>query len=131
VLSRGKIPREVYVLLTDYAFVAFFIFFGLFFVAAALIGAWFIRPQRPSRIKGDIYECGEATRGTAWVRYNVRFYLIALAFVVFDVEAAFLFPWAVAAKKLGLYAFVEMMIFIGILLVALGYAWRKGALKWV
>jgi NADH-quinone oxidoreductase subunit A len=117
-------------LLTDYAFVAFFIGFGLFFVAAALIGAWFIRPQRPSRMKRDIYECGETTRGTAWVQYNVRFYLIALAFVVFDVEAAFLLPWAVAAKKLGLYAFVEMMVFIGILLIALAYAWRKGALKW-
>jgi NADH-quinone oxidoreductase subunit A len=118
-------------LLTDYAFVAFFIFFGLFFVGAALVGAWFVRPSRPGRIKNDIYECGETTRGTTWVRYNVRFYLIALAFVVFDVEAAFLLPWAVAAKKLGLYAFVEMMVFIGILLVALGYAWRKGALKWV
>lgn len=122
--------REVYALLTDYAFVAFFIIFGLFFVAAALVGAWFIRPQRPSRVKGEIYECGETTRGTSWVRYNVRFYVVALAFVIFDVEAAFLFPWAVAAKKLGLYAFVEIAIFIGILLVALAYAWRKGGLKW-
>jgi NADH-quinone oxidoreductase subunit A len=122
--------NEVKVLLTDYAFVAFFIFFGIFFVAAALIGAWFIRPQRPSRIKGDIYECGETTRGTSWVQYNVRFYVVALAFVIFDVEAAFLLPWAVAAKKLGLYAFVEIMIFVGILLVALAYAWRKGGLKW-
>jgi NADH-quinone oxidoreductase subunit A len=122
--------REVCALLTDYAFVAFFIIFGLFFVAAALVGAWFIRPQRPSRIKGEIYECGETTRGTSWVRYNVRFYLIALAFVIFDVEVAFLLPWAVAAKKLGLFAFVEIAIFVGILLVALAYAWRKGALKW-
>jgi NADH:ubiquinone oxidoreductase subunit 3 (subunit A) len=64
------------------------------------------------------------------VRYNVRFYLLALAFVVFDVEAVFLLPWAVAAKKLGLYAFGEVMVFVGVLLVALGYAWRKGALKW-
>jgi NADH-quinone oxidoreductase subunit A len=117
-------------LLTDYAFVAFFIVFGCFFVAAALIGAWFIRPQRPSRIKGDIYECGETTRGTSWVQYNVRFYVVALVFVIFDVEVAFLLPWAVAAKRLGLYAFVEMMIFVGILLVALAYAWRKGGLKW-
>jgi NADH-quinone oxidoreductase subunit A len=117
-------------LLTDYAFVAFFVFFGIFFVAAALIGAWFLRPSRPGKLKNDIYECGEVTRGTSWVQYNVRFYLIALAFVVFDVEAAFLFPWAVAAKKLGLYAFVEITIFVAILLVALAYAWRKGALKW-
>ncbi len=117
-------------MLTNYAFVAFFIVFGLLFVGGALMGAWFLRPQRPARVKGDIYECGERTIGTAWVQYNVRFYLVALAFVVFDVEAAFLFPWAVAAKRLGLYAFVEMMVFIGILLVGLAYAWRKGALRW-
>lgn len=117
-------------MLTDYAFVAFFIVFGLAFVGIALVAAWFIRPQRPGKIKGDIYECGEATRGPAWIQYNVRFYLIALAFVIFDVEAAFLFPWAVEARKLGLYAFVEMLVFIGILLFALAYAWRKGALKW-
>ncbi len=117
-------------MLTDYAFVAFFIGFGLFFVGIALAAAWVVRPQRPGKIKGDIYECGEKTRGTAWVQYNVRFYLVALAFVVFDVEAAFLLPWAVAAKKLGLFAFAEMMVFIGILLFALAYAWRKGGLKW-
>jgi len=117
--------------LTDYAFVAFFIFFGFAFVGIALAAAWFVRPQRPGKIKGDIYECGETTRGTAWVQYNVRFYVVALAFVVFDVEAAFLLPWAVAAKRLGLYAFAEMMVFIGILIFALAYAWRKGGLKWV
>ena len=117
-------------MLTDYAFAAFFIFFGFAFVGIALVAAWLIRPQRPGRRKGAIYECGEETRGPAWVQFNVRFYLVALAFVVFDVEAAFLLPWAVAARRLGLYAFAEMLVFIGILLVALAYAWRKGGLKW-
>lgn len=118
-------------MLTDYAFAAFFIVFGFAFVGIALVAAWFIRPQRPGVIKNDIYECGETTRGTAWVRYNVRFYLVALAFVIFDVEAAFLFPWAVAAKHLGLYAFVEVAVFVAILLVGLAYAWRQGGLRWV
>jgi NADH-quinone oxidoreductase subunit A len=118
-------------LLTDYAFVAFFIVFGLAFVGMAIGAAWFLRPQRPGLSKADIYECGLKTYGTSWVQFNVRFYTIALAFVVFDVEAAFLFPWAVAAKQLGLFAFIEMMVFVAILLFALAYAWRKEALKWV
>lgn len=117
-------------MLTDYAFVGFFIFFGLFFVGATLVFASLLRPQRSNVVKADIYECGEKTIGTAWVQYNVRFYLIALAFVVFDVEAAFLLPWAVAAKQLGLYAFLEVTVFVVILLVAWLYAWRKGSLKW-
>ena len=117
-------------MLTDYAFAAFFIFFGFFFVGAALVAAWLVRPQRPGKIKGDIYECGEETRGPAWIRFNVRFYLVALAFVIFDVEAAFLFPWAVKARQLGLYAFAEVFVFVAILIIALAYAWRKGGLKW-
>lgn len=118
-------------MLTDYAFVGFFIIFGIGFVGIAIGSAFFVRPQRPGKIKLSTYECGVPTIGTSWVQYNVRFYLIALAFVVFDVEAAFLLPWAVAAKRLGLYAFIEMLVFIGILLFALAYAWRKKGLQWV
>ena len=69
--------------------------------------------------------------GNSWIRFNNRFYIFALIFVVFDVEAVFLFPWAVAFGQLGLYALIEMAIFITILFFGLYYAWRKGALKWV
>lgn len=118
-------------MLTDYAFVGFFIIFGIGFVGIAIGSAFFVRPQRPGKVKLSTYECGVPTIGTSWVRFNVRFYIIALAFVIFDVEAAFLLPWAVAANRLGLYAFVEMLVFIVILLFALAYAWRKKGLQWV
>ena len=91
----------------------------------------FIRPQRPSDEKLRNYECGEPPIGSAWIQFNPRFYIFALIFVIFDVEVVFLFPWAVAYKSLGLFALVEMLIFVGILLVGLLWAWKKGMLKWV
>jgi NADH:ubiquinone oxidoreductase subunit 3 (subunit A) len=77
------------------------------------------------------YECGEVPEGTAWIRFNIRFYVIALIFIIFDVEIVFLLPWAVVFKKLGLFAFVEGLIFIGILVVGLAYVWKKGDLEWI
>jgi NADH-quinone oxidoreductase subunit A len=90
-----------------------------------------LRPRRPSRVKLQTYECGESTVGSSWIQYNVGYYIFALIFVIFDVEVVFLFPWAVAFKKLGLFALIEMFIFLAILIFGLVYAWRKGALKWV
>ena len=84
--------------------------------------------------KGDkleIYECGELPEGSAWVQFNIRFYIIALIFIIFDVEVVFLFPWAVVFKELGLIAFVEVMMFLGILIVGFAYVWMKGDLDWV
>jgi len=110
----------------------FAIAFPLIPIAASVaLGVFRIRPRNPDPIKESVYECGMVPIGTAQVRYNVRYYLFALLFVVFDVEAVFLFPWAVAYGQLGLYAFVEAMIFIGILLVGYAYAWRKRAMEWV
>ena len=77
------------------------------------------------------YECGEVPEGSAWVKFNIRFYIIALVFIIFDVEVVFLFPWAVAYKQLPFFAVVEGVIFIVILAGGLLYAWRKGALDWV
>lgn len=77
------------------------------------------------------YECGEVPEGTAWIRFNIRFYVVALIFIIFDVEIVFLLPWAVVFKNLGLFAFVEGLIFIGILIVGLAYVWKKGDLEWV
>lgn len=90
-----------------------------------------VRPHNPYPAKNVNYECAEEPVGDSWFKFNNRFYIFALIFVVFDVEAVFLFPWAVAFGQLGLYALVEMIIFILILMFGLYYAWKKGALKWV
>lgn len=116
--------------LSSFAPVGIFMLLGLVFVIATVWIARFIRPQRPSDEKLRNYECGESAIGSAWIQFNPRFYIFALIFVIFDVEAVFLFPWAVAYKSLGLFALIEMLIFIGILLVGLLWAWKKGMLKW-
>jgi len=113
-----------------------FTFIGILVVIATLLPvvglglAWVIRPKKPNPIKQSTYECGIETIGDTWVQFKAQYYLYALVFVVFDIEAVFLLPWAVAYKQLPLYAFVEAVIFILILLLALVYAWRKGALRW-
>ena len=90
-----------------------------------------IRPSRYSEEKLTTYECGENPTGSAWIQFNIRFYVFALIFIVFDVEAVFLLPWAVVFRQLGPLAFVEGLVFIAILVVALTYVWRKGDLEWV
>ena len=100
-------------------------------VASVALGIFKIRPAKPDPIKQSVYECGMVPIGTAQVRYNVRYYLFALLFVVFDVEAVFLYPWAVAYRGLGFYAFAEVLIFIATLAVGYAYAWRKRAMEWI
>jgi NADH-quinone oxidoreductase subunit A len=120
-------------ILTDYIYVLLFMGGGLFLVGSALILSRMLRPFRPSREKLSTYECGETPIGDAWVQFNIRYYLYALLFVIFDVEAVFLIPWAVSFRSSGAFALtslLEMLLFLGILAVALIYAWRKGILKW-
>lgn len=100
--------------------------FGL---GTLLVGIIF-RPRRPYPEKLTPYESGNPPVGEPRYRFSVKFYIIAMLFVVFDVEAVFLYPWAVVFDKIGLYAFIEMMIFIAILLVGYVYAWKKEAFKW-
>ena len=90
-----------------------------------------LRPSRFSEEKLTTYECGETPVGNAWVQFNIRFYVFALVFVVFDVEAVFLLPWATVFREIGLLAYLEGLVFIAILVVALAYVWRKGDLAWV
>jgi NADH-quinone oxidoreductase subunit A len=87
-------------------------------------------PKRPDRVKNAPYECGVETIGPTEIQFHNRFYLYALIFVIFDVEAVFLFPWAVSYGNLGLFALIEVLIFVGLLLVGYVYAWRKRALEW-
>lgn len=89
-----------------------------------------MRPHNPTQAKRSTYESGKVPIGDARVRYNVRYYLYALLFVVFDVEIAFLYPWAVVYHTLGLFGFTEMLIFIVMLFLGLVYAWRKKVLEW-
>jgi NAD(P)H-quinone oxidoreductase subunit 3 len=96
----------------------------------ALTASKVVRPNTPSIERYTTYESGMEPIGGAWIQFNIRYYMFALVFVVFDVETVFLYPWAVAFHKLGLLAFIEALVFIAILTIALVYAWRKGALEW-
>ena len=117
-------------MLDQFAFVGVFLIVALIFGIAPIGMAYFLRPKKPNARKAETYECGIQPRGEAWVQFKAQYYLFALAFLVFDVEAVLLLPWAVAYKALGLYAAIEGVIFILILLGALGYVWRKGGLEW-
>jgi NADH-quinone oxidoreductase subunit A len=100
-------------------------------LAAALVGlAALLGPRRPSAIKSGPFECGSDPIGSARERFGVKFYLLALLFIVFDVEAVFVYPWAVLLKDLGWPGYVEMAIFAFTLVVGLAYVWKKGALDW-
>jgi NADH-quinone oxidoreductase subunit A len=118
-------------MLSNYAFVGIFFLISLSFPVIPLLLASLLRPKRPTPVKLSTYECGLEAIGEIWVQFKVQYYAYALAFVIFDVEVAFLYPWAVAFKQLGLFALVEMAIFLLILTFGLAYAWRKGALEWV
>lgn len=113
--------------------VLLFIIGGLLFVSLALFVSRIIRPSRPSEEKLTSYESGEQPVGSPWIQFNVRFYVIALIFILFEVEVVFLFPWATifSNKELGWFAFVEMVIFIGLLALGLAYAWKNGHLDWI
>jgi NADH:ubiquinone oxidoreductase subunit 3 (subunit A) len=114
-----------------------FTFVGiLFLVALSLSGvmlglAWLLRPKRPNPHKSEIYECGLQPHGKPWVQFKAQYYIFALAFLVFDVEVVFLFPWALAYNWLPFYAVLEGILFILLLAAALVYVWRKGALEWM
>jgi NADH-quinone oxidoreductase subunit A len=103
--------------------------------AAALAGGMIvasavIRPTKRSTAGDSPYECGMEVQGSARQRFPVRFYVVAMLFILFDLEAAFLFPWAVVYRRLGMFGLVEMLVFIAILLAGYVYAWRKGGLRW-
>lgn len=106
-----------------------FLFAGVIVGAMVSINA-LLGPKRPGKVKSEAFECGNPSSGTAWGRFSVRFYLTALLFLVFDVEIVFLYPWAVELRKLGMFGFVEALVFIAILAVGLIYAWQRGALDW-
>jgi NADH-quinone oxidoreductase subunit A len=125
VAVESRFMPQNYVPIFTFAFVAFL-------VAAGTLGVFYlVRPRKPNDIKLMPYECGITPFDDARGRYTVRFYIVAILFVVFDVETIFLFPWAVQFKLLGLFGLLEMAIFLGILIVGYIWIWKKGALEWV
>ena len=110
-----------------------FLFIGLLFlaIAFALAPLFLVFLVAPESAKSDIYECGVKTYGETWVRFRIQYYIYAIMFVVFDIETVFLYPWAVSYAGLGVFALVEMIVFLVILFIGLAYAWAKGVLKWV
>lgn len=111
---------------------ALLIFFicSLIMVGAGMLVSSLAAPRSKNIQKEEPYECGIPTQGTSWIQFRVGYYLFAIIFLIFDVETVFIFPWAVAMREVGLAAFIEILIFLGVLGVGLLYAWKKGALKW-
>ncbi len=104
---------------------------GTLIVLGALLFGLLIRPHKPNAEKGETYECGERTIGPSWVQFDLRFYVVALVFIIFDVEIALFYPWAVVYKASGLPALWDMLFFFGVLAVGFLYLWRYGYLDWV
>ncbi len=117
--------------MTAYIPILIFMLVAAAFPLATLLLSRLVRPANYEKVKAAAYECGVEAMGEARGRYSVRYYVIAVLFVVFDVEVIFLFPWAVQFHVLGLFGFIEMFIFIAILILGYFYAWKKGALEWV
>ncbi|HEY5984514.1 MAG TPA: NADH-quinone oxidoreductase subunit A [Anaerolineales bacterium] len=114
----------------EWMYVGLFLIVGALVPAAAIIIAAIIAPKKPNPIKQSTYECGMETVGENWVQFRAQYYIFGLVFLVFDVESVFLFPWAVSLGKLPLFAVIEGIIFVLILIAGLVYAWRKGMLEW-
>lgn len=116
---------------TNYIGIGLFILVGMGFGVATFAIAALLRPRNPNSVKAEIYECGVPSVTAGADRLHVRYYVLAMLYLVFDLEVVFLFPWAVQFDALGLFGLVEMTVFIAILLVGYIYAWKKGALDWV
>ena len=116
--------------MSEYVPVVFLLLVGLGLGAALLGISAFLGPTRARGSKGAPYECGIIPASDARGRFDVKFYLVAMLFILFDIELVFLFPWAALYRRLGLLGFAEMLVFVAVLLVGLAYVWRKGALEW-
>lgn len=122
-------------MLNEFGFIAILLVFAVIFPALPLTISFLfrkvrLRPEAPDPVKGDTYECGVETEGDSWVQFNFRYYLVALVFVVFDVEVLFLYAWAVAYGDILLPGFVAVMVFLAVLVIGYLYDWRKGGLEW-
>jgi len=118
-------------MLNDWIFIGIFLLLAPIFPALALLIPRLIAPRKPNPLKTETYECGIETYGETWVQFKIQYYIFALVFLIFDIEIVFLFPWAVAFDQLPMFAVLEGVLFIMILVAGLFYIWRKGVLEWV
>lgn len=116
--------------LAQYFPIALMFLFAVGFIVVTMIATHALGPKRKSQVKLDVFECGIEPRGNARVPFNIKYFLVAILFVLFDVEVIFMYPWAVNFKDLGITGFLEMITFIALLLVGFFYLIKKGALKW-
>jgi NADH-quinone oxidoreductase subunit A len=116
--------------LAQYLPIAFMFLVAVGFVALTMVGTHLLGPNRKTQVKQDSFECGIESKGNARAPFNIKYFLVAILFVLFDVEVIFMYPWAVNFRDFGMTGFLEMLAFIGILLVGFFYIIKKGALKW-
>ena len=117
-------------MLTEFGKVFAFILTAILFVLVAIFASKLIRPACPTKEKLTTYECGENPEGSPWVKFNIRFYVVALIFLIFDVEVVMLIPWALVYKSMGMIGFLVGAIFLVLLGIGMAYEWRKGDLEW-
>jgi NADH-quinone oxidoreductase subunit A len=115
----------------NYIFIGLLLLGAIAFALAPLAVVAAVAPRKRSLSKSDIYECGVRTTGETWIRFRIQYYIYALMFVIFDIETVFLYPWAVSYGGLGVFALVEMIVFLALLFIGLAYAWAKGVMRWV
>jgi NADH-quinone oxidoreductase subunit A len=117
-------------MITEFGKIFIFLLISVLFVIVALVAAKLIRPSRPTHEKLLTYECGEDIEGSPWVKFNIRFYVVALIFLIFDVEVVLLIPWALVYKSFGFGGFLVGAIFLFLLGLGMAYEWKKGDLEW-
>jgi NADH-quinone oxidoreductase subunit A len=117
-------------MLTEFGKIFVFLLVAIIFVVVVVFVAWLIRPARPTKEKLTTYECGENPEGSPWVKFNIRFYVVALIFLIFDVEVVLLIPWALVYKTFGFGGFMVGAVFLILLGLGMAYEWRKGDLEW-
>ena len=117
-------------MLIEYLAIFIYIAIAVIFAIFAIVASALLGQRKPTALKQATYECGMTTIGSSFGRIPIKYYIIAMLFLLFDIEVVFLYPWAVVFKQFKVFAFVSMAVFIGILLVAYIYIWKKGALEW-
>jgi len=117
-------------MLTEFGKIFIFFLVAILFVVVAVLASKFLRPSRPTKEKLLTYECGENIEGSPWVKFNIRFYVVALIFLIFDVEVVLLIPWAFVYKQFGIAGFLVGAVFLFLLGLGMAYEWRKGDLEW-
>ncbi len=120
----------IHAVLVEYLPILIFLGIAFALTAAMIIASYIVAPQRPNSEKVSAYECGFEAFDDARSKFDVRFYLVAILFIVFDLEIAFLFPWAVVLGEIGMFGFWSMVVFLLILTIGFVYEWKKGALEW-